>query len=325
MWKTIHKILKPNKKVLDCDPDELNKHFNKTSERLTASQRTKSGELRQYIENLPAEKNGAFQLKPVTYEQIKSAISKIRNDCSSGPDALPINLLKPVTDFIIFPLTHIINGFIKNNQFPVEWKQARISPIPKTPSPMSPSDYRPISVLPVLSKVFEIIVMNQLTDHIEQSASYQNSQHGFRRSHSTITCLLKLRDDIFRAMGRDEITIGVFADFSKAFDTIDYKVLIEKLYNLNLSHDFLHWIADYLSQRCHFVQFDDKTSKKLKTGFGGPQGSMLGPVLFNLYVADLAPLLKHSNSLQYADDTSIYSHCKPSNIVNSVAKIEEDI
>ena len=176
-----------------------------------------------------------------------------------------------------------------------------------------------------MSKVYERIVLTQLSEHIEISTTYQSTQHGFRKSHSTITCLLKLRDDILRAMDKGEITIGVFADYSKAFDTIDYECLIRKLHTLNFSKVFLYWLVEYLKERTHFVQIDDKKSETLISGFGVPQGSILGPVLFNLYVADLNLHLKSCESLQYADDTSIYIQCKPKEINAAVSNITEDI
>lgn len=325
VWQTIHRILNPNYSPLSVDPDQLNQHFNTTSERLTPKLRKPTEELKSIINNLPDEPVSAFALRPATYDEVRTAINKTRNDCSTGPDSIPINLLKPVSDFIISPLTHVINSFIESCEFPKVWKQARISPIPKISTPQTLSDYRPISVLPVLSKVYERIVMTQLTTFIEDTAKYQSSQHGFRKSHSTVTCLLKMRDDILRAMDKGEVTISVFADYSKAFDTIDYETLVRKLHNLNISKSFLHWIVDYLSDRSHHVTVDDKSSSNLISGFGVPQGSILGPILFNLYVSDLSSQLNHCESLQYADDTNIYAHGKPKEANNIKTKIEDDV
>ena len=238
VWQTIRRILNPNNSPLTVDPDHLNQHFNTTSERLTPKLRQSPNELKSIIENLPHEQAPTFTLRPATYDEVKSALNKTRNDCSTGPDSIPINLLKPVSEFIISPLTHVINCFIESSEFPKAWKQARISPIPKIPSPQTLSDYRPVSVLPVLSKVYERIIMTQLVKFIDETAKYQPTQHGFRKSYSTVTCLLKLRDDILRAMDRGEVTISVFADYSKAFDTIDYETLIRKLYNLKISKNF---------------------------------------------------------------------------------------
>ena len=326
IWNTIHKLLNQTKyNTINEDPNTLNEHFNSTSERLTQSERKTKTDLELTIANLSENGTTSFKLRTVTYSEVKKAISMTRNDSSTGPDNLPISLLKPMADKITSPLTHIINGFIKANHFPAVWKQARISPIPKVCMPASPSDYRPISVLPILSKVYERLAMLQVVEFIELTSSYKDTQHGFRKCHSTITCLLKLRDDILRSMKKGEITISVFADYSKAFDTIEYGLLLKKLHQLNFSKEFLSWILSYLTDRRHYVQIDDKMSERLLTGFGVPQGSILGPVLFNLYVADLTDHLETSKSLQYADDTSIYKHCRPSDVGESVKQLETDI
>ena len=243
----------------------------------------------------------AFKLQPTSYNDVKKALNTIRSDCSTGHDSIPINLLKPVSQFIISPLTFIINNFISFVTFPEYWKVARISPVPKVNNPSSPNDFRPISVLPVLSKVYERVVLQQLVFHIENLMLYKSTQHGFRKSHSTSSCLMKLKDDIINAMNKGEITISVFADYSKAFDTIDFKRLLRKLTNLNIDKSFLHWMANYLSDRQHYVQIDNKMSSMLTVGFGVPQGSILGPVIFNLYVSDLSEQVRYSKKLQYAD------------------------
>lgn len=228
-----------------------------------------------------------------------------------------------MSDYIISPLCHIINGFISEGTFPTEWKIARISPIPKVKSPSELVDYRPISVLPILSKVYERVILHQLLEYIE--TLYKNTQHGFRKSRSTVTCLLKLRDDILKAMSRGEVTVAVFADYSKAFDTIDYATLLRKLEKLNFSKDFLHWLTEYIADRKHFVQIDDNSSSMRNTGFGVPQGSILGPVIFNLYFIDLPNHLNVSGLLQYADDTTVYDHCKATQVAEKTGELVKDL
>ena len=323
VWSTINRILKPRNRTIAHDPDELNEHFNTVATHLTNLKSKTNSELHAFIDGMPTTRNTDFAIQETNYSEIKSALENIRNDCSAGYDNIPINLLKPVSNSIISPLVHIINTFIEHKSFPEAWKTARISPIPKIESPSKPSDFRPISVLPILSKVFERIVLNQLVHHIE--SLYQNTQHGFRKSRSTVTCLLKLRDDILRAMDRGEVTIAVFADYSKAFDTIDYNILISKLAKLKFSKTFLHWITEYLTNRKHFVQINDKSSSLLNTTFGVPQGSILGPVIFNLYVTDMSTHLKSSESLQYADDTTLYTHCKPAQLQQQTNHLATDL
>jgi len=135
-------------------------------------------------------------------------------------------LIKCVKYSLASPLTNIINNCIDNLVFPDQWKVARICPIPKTDYPQTTADYRPISVLPVLSKVYEKVILQQMTKFIENELVYHTYQSGFRKNHSTVTLLIKLRDDIKKEMKKGEVTIAVFADYSKAFDTIDFYTLI---------------------------------------------------------------------------------------------------
>ena len=167
--------------------------------------------------------------------------------------------------------------------FPTEWKCTRISFIPKIDNPNA-DDYRPISILPVLSKVFERLIMKQLCNFIETNNIYTSTQAGYQRNHSTDTIFIKMRTDILNAMNKGEVTLSILADFSKAFDTVDYTVLIKKLSKLNMSPEFLHLIFSYISDRSQYVQIDSNKSCHEKVNFGVPQGSALGPILFNIYV-----------------------------------------
>lgn len=264
VWNVINRILHPNNKTIKHDPETLNNHFNTVAEKLTNRKSLTSTELHSLIKTFPDNPQG-FTIKPTTYNVVKTALNKIREDCSTGHDNIPINLLKQMSDYIISPLCHIINSFISEGTFPTEWKIARISPLLKVKSPSEAVDYRPISVLPILSKVYERVILHQLLEYIK--TLYKNTQHGFRKSRSTVTCLLKLRDDILKAMSRGEVTVAVFADYSKAFDTIDYATLLRKLEKLNFSKDFLHWLTEYIADRKHFVQIDDNSSSMRNTVF----------------------------------------------------------
>ena len=175
-----------------------------------------------------------------------------------------------------------------------------------------------------MSKIFERVILKQLCNYIETNHLYNTTQSGFRKGHSTSTLLLKLRDDIRKAMKKSEITLTILIDFSKAFDTIDHRVLLNKLYKLNFSHDSIKILSSYLRDRDQYVQIDDQKSSCSPMNFGVPQGSILGPVLFNLYVIELTNDIS-SQAIQYADDTTIYRHCKIINIRDSIKELESDI
>ena len=241
-----------------------------------------------------------------------------------GYDNIPIQYLKPVSSVIISPLTHIINSSIECNIFPEQWKIGKISPIPKKDMALKEDDFRPISVLPVLSKLYERLIAKQICSYIESECIYKSTMSGFRKSHSTCTLLLKIRDDIVKALSKGEVTLAVFSDYSKAFDTVNYSNLIIKLNPLGFSKSALQWMCSYLMNRRQFVQINDKKSSLGVVHFGVPQGSVLGPLLFNLYVTDLQDNVS-GTICQFADDTTSYLHCKTPDIANTSVIVEKNI
>ena len=279
--------------------------------------------LNELIENLPCNQN-AFSISKTSFAEIRKAICGLRNDCSTGPDKIPAKYLKLCADEITSPLCHIINESIECQIFPSQWKLSKISPIPKISNPIEPSDYRPISILPILSKVYEKVIMTQLVHYLETNQLLSKHQSGFRKGHCTISTCLKIKDDITKAMDRGEVTLAVMADFSKAFDTVDFRTLIEKLHKLNFSKKSLRILASYLSDRFQYVQINDKESQPLPVTNGVPQGSLLGPVLFNIYVHDMSTKTDAACH-QYADDTSLYRHSKPKDLNICATSLNNDV
>ena len=189
---------------------------------------------------------------------------------------------------------------------------------------MELKDYKLVSILPLLSKVYEKLVLQQLAVFIERESVYHQYQSGYRKNHSTAT-LLKLHDEIKKAMKSSEVTIAIFTDYSKAFDTIDFSILLKKMHTLNFSKHFLYWIFNYLTDRRHFVQIDSSISNILITSFGVPQRSILGPILFNLCVADMTNNLSESQCIQYADDSTIYKSCNANKVRKCSSELENEL
>ena len=206
-------------------------------------------------------------------------------------------------------MVHIINTLIDQEIFLKQWKISRVCPIPKTGNLTSIKDYQPISVLSVLSKVYKRVVVNQLCSFIETQNLYNIHQSGFHKGHSTNTLLLKLRDYIRTATNRSEVTLSILIDYSKAFNTIDHRILLEKLQNMNFAKNTIKITCSYLTERYQYIQIVDKRSTLLPMFFEVPQGSILGPVLFNLNVAELADCT-YSKIIQYTKENTLYQHCK---------------
>ena len=197
--------------------------------------------------------------------------------------------------------------------FPSTWKIARVCPVPKVGHAKDVTEFRPISILCILSKVFQRVILHQLCHFLEVKAQYNQTQSGFRKGHCTTTLLLKFRHDIKPAINTSEVTLGVLLDYSKAFDTIDHLLLLEKLHKSNFSVQALKLIQSYVSERKQFVQVDDKASSVKINNIGVPQSSVLGPLLFNLYIVDIVENVT-CDSLQYGDDSTLYKYSKPKNL-----------
>ena len=176
-------------------------------------------------------------------------------------------------------------------------------------NPQTLSEYRPISIFPILSKVFERIILQQLTEIIEHEMIYDQKQSGFKKGHSTTTILLKLKNDISNAMKKGEVTLAILADFSKALNTVDYRTLLRELHAIGFSERLLYLFRDYLSNRQHLVQIDDKISENFLVF----RKEASRPVHFNFYVRTIS-LNGKSNYLLYADDTTMLRNSKVINL-----------
>ena len=167
----------------------------------------------------------------------------------------------------------------------------------------------------MLSKVHERLIFRQLADFIVKNKLLSSNIAAYRKGQSTATVLQAIRDDIIKAMKRVEVTMMVLADFSKAFHTVRFKNLITKMSKIGFFKDFLTWTLSYVSNRKQFVQIDGNCSEVIDIHFGVPQGSILGPVLFNIYVADLQEAI-NVKSYQYADDTTMYKYARAQELSN---------
>lgn len=330
LWKSVNRILKPNISIKlppSCTIDSINTYFVNTAARLTGKQpnlldylTTKTNDL-QNVADLQE-----FGFIHVTMLDVKNVIDSLKSNASTGPDNIPIKYIKLAEPFITPIICHIVNCSLTTSTFPSIWKLARISPIPKVDLPTSQNDFRPIAVLPALSKILEKVVLNQVLTFIDKTDIYSSSIHGFRRNHSTVTALLSVKDTIVRAMAQGEIAILTLVDFSRAFDTIDFDVLIDRLHVLGFHRTAIRWFLSFVTNRKQFVQIDENQSATLSLNFGVPQGSILGPVLFNLIVSDFqSHLSKDVGIEQYADDTQLIRTCKPENITDTITKCSEDL
>ena len=261
----------------------------------------------------------------VTALELTALLSRSKKS-GSPKDIFPPKLLCKILPAILPTLLHLFNTSLATGLVPSSFKRAHIRPILKKPqlNPTDPSNYRPISQLPFLSKVLERVVASRINSHMVACNIDETYQSGFKSGHSTETALLNVSDCLRRAADRGCASILVLLDLSSAFDTIDHTVLLDRLHSfLGISGTVLDWFRSYLSSRTQSVVIDDVSSDSTPIRFGVPQGSVLGPLLFRIYLLPLSSLLRNLGLSfhLYADDTQIFVSSSPASLPYSITDL----
>ena len=224
---------------------------------------------------------------------------------ATGLDKIPAKILKIAAPVIAQSLTNLFNYSIQTEIFPTEWKVAKIIPIHKSGPKNLADNYRPISILSAISKIFEKILHKQLFAYLNNNNLISKHQFGFRPMHSTADALLHSTNEWYRNMDDGMLNIAVFLDLKKAFDTVNHEILIGKLSFLGMQPCALNLIISYLENRSQRCYVNGYLSKPQKIDYGVPQGSILGPLLFLIYINDLPNCIEKSTVRMFADDTTL--------------------
>ena len=256
--------------------------------------------------NITTKTDKKFMFRKVSKQEVEHELKSIKRNKATGMDNLPPGLIKDSAELISAPLTHLINTSLMTSTFPVEWKAAKIIPTYKSGARSNCDNYRPVSVLPVISKVIEKIVHQQVMKYLDTNKLLSKFQYGFRPRLSTEYAATILLDDIRKSIDNDQLVGAVFVDLSKAFDTISHAILLEKIAIYGIKDGELEWFKDYLFSRKAVVAFNSCMSNQQDLLTGVPQGSILGPLLFLISFNDAVEVVEHSSILKYADDTVLY-------------------
>lgn len=260
-----------------------------------------------YTENIGFSIQQSIFLSPLTVNEVKKIIISVTNKNSAGYDQIPCSLLRKIADYLLVPLTYLINLSFETGYFPEQLKIALVIPVHKRDDPRNPENYRPIALLSVFSKIFEKAFLLRLNSFLDRYDILTSRQYGFRKSRSTQDAIVSFYNKILDSFDKHQKSAGIFFDLSKAFDTINHKLLLQKLNAYGIRGSALEWLKSYLSGRTQSVQIIKNgnifRSESVNITTGVPQGSILGPVLFIIFINDAANY-KNCFLTLFADDTS---------------------
>ena len=305
------------KEIEDSDAiaNEFNKYFVTVASTLKDNEISEDYEpLKNFCESkIPADES--FKIPDLTQDKVEKYLKNLDVSKATGSDNISARLLKLSAPHITESITHICNESIKNSLFPQEWKEGKVSPLFKSGAKDDLNNYRPISVLPILSKLLEKHVHDSLMEYLNSFGLLHSTQSGFRANHSCETALVGMIDNWLTAINKNSMVGVVMIDFRKAFDLVDHNILLKKLKHYKMSENTLNWFSSYLINRKQRVFVNDTVSEAETILNGVPQGSILGPLLFLLFINDLPLYTGDVQTDLYADDTTL----------SATGKTQEDI
>lgn len=316
-WKTLQTLIKSKRKTDDvprhiADEDgnkitndiDIAEHFNsfftEIGEKLCESIQPSSFDPLKLVPSIEEEMD-----LEMTNEIELAEIIKGLNNVGAGADNISSKIFKLSYQAIMKHILQLFNACLKYGIFPSSLKIAIIKPIFKGGDSQTINNYRPISILPFMSKILEKLIHCRLVKHLEKNDIIHENQFGFQKNKSTYMPLLLLQDNITRVFEDGEFALGLYLDIKKAFDTVNTKILLDKLHKYGVRHRSHQILSSYLTERTQSVKIRSTYSSYKNASMGVPQGSILGPLLFIIYINDLPKLSSNMTCLSYADDTAI--------------------
>ena len=312
------KVIKGNREMANA----MNTFFTNIGTSVEAKVPTTDKRFSSYLKH---RNDNSIVLRECDATEIASIIKEMKSSKSCGPFSIPTGILKTFSSILINPIVFLMNKSLEDGIFPDFMKIASVCPIFKKNDKTRCENYRPISLLSNLSKIFERVMYVRVANFLEKYDTFYKLQFGFRKRYSTNHALLSIVENIRNNLDNKLYTCGVFVDLEKAFDTVNHKILVYKLDYYGIRGQANSWFKSYLTNRYQSVTLNGETSEKLPIGCGVPQGSILGPLLFLIYINDMNLAFKHALVHHFADDTNLlYSDKDPKRlkkIMNSELKL----
>jgi len=302
--------------------NEFNTYFTNISSTLLAKIPASNKDFHHYLKSAPPD---SLFFHPCTPAEIINTCNELQQKQSVGYDNISSSVIKNSISNLAYILAELVNCSMSNGIVPDELKIAKVVPIYKTGDTNVFSNYRPISVLPFFSKIFEKIAANRLTDYLDKYNIINKNQFGFRKNCSTSMAVINMVEKITKALDEKLFTIGVFIDLSKAFDTVNHQILLSKLTHYGIRGVTLNWFSSYLHNRYQYVAIKDAISSKQQVMCGVPQGSILGPLLFLIYINDIASSSSLLQFVLFADDTNLFYCNKSIEVLEETVNKELDL
>ena len=271
---------------------------------------------------LPGNYPNSMAIPTVYPHDVIRVINSLKNKKNNNIYDISVSIIKSNSNYLAIPLSILFNQSINKGKFPQQLKNAIVIPIHKKGSKENTSNYRPISLLNTFSKIFEKLMKGFLMNYLESKSILNPKQFGFRRGLSTFDALKTLNEEIFSALDSKNHLLSIFIDFSKAFDTVKHDILLMKLHHYGIRGIIFDWFSDYLSHRTQSVKLSEYISPSSIISYGVPQGSVLGPILFLIYINDLPNIFTNLKTILFADDMTLYITGDDINNIIHIANVD---
>ena len=283
----------------------VNSHFVNAIKSIATTTNNATANCVNDVHNVENNNMSIFSFSPITDQDVLTAIKQLNNSKSRGIDNISIKMVKLSGNIIAPILRAIFNHFLSTGYYPQQWKEAIVTPVFKKGDKFCINNYRPVALLPICSKIFERLVLQQFSCHISNNNILSQKKHGFIKGKSCESALLRLSNLLFNAKRQKQHSLLVAIDYTKAFDTLNLPILLSSLRSSGIEEVAFSWFKSYLCGPLQRTKYASRLSDALALDYGVPEGCIISPLLFNLYLNGLLQQLPFDGFVAYADDLTL--------------------